>query len=54
RAPRELAAVGEQIGFGAEAVRDGLAEWGRLAARNRERLSDSFISPGVQRGRYEE
>ncbi|WP_053947692.1 RNase P subunit p30 family protein [Halolamina sediminis] len=54
RAPRELAAVGEEIGFGAEAVREGLAEWGRLAARNRERLSDSFISPGVQRGRYDE
>ena len=54
RAPRELAAVGEQIGLGAEAVRDGLAEWGRLAARNRDRTSDSFISPGVRRGRYEE
>jgi len=54
RAPRELVAVGEQIGFGTEAVRDGLAEWGRLAARNRERTADSFISPGVRRGRYEE
>ncbi|QKY18945.1 ribonuclease P [Halolamina sp. CBA1230] len=54
RAPRELAAVGEQIGLGAEAVRDGLAEWGRMAARNRERTSDSFISPGVRRGRHEE
>ncbi len=54
RAPRDLAAVGEQIGFGADAVREGLAEWGRLAARNRERRADSFISPGVQRGRYEE
>lgn len=54
RAPRELAAVGEQIGLGAEGVREGLAEWGRLAARNRERLSESFISPGVERGREEE
>ncbi|WP_074876142.1 MULTISPECIES: RNase P subunit p30 family protein [Halolamina] len=54
RAPRDLAAVGEQIGFGADAVREGLAEWGRLAARNRERLSESFISPGVQRGRDDE
>jgi len=53
RAPRELVAVGERIGFEPEAVRDGLAEWGRLAARNRERLSDSFISPGVREGRYE-
>lgn len=54
RAPRELVAVGEQIGFDADDVRDGLAEWGRLAARNRERLSDAFIAPGVKRGRYEE
>jgi len=54
RAPRALAAVGERIGLGAEAVREGLTEWGRLAARNRERLSDSFISPGVRKGRYEE
>lgn len=54
RAPRELAAVGDQIGLGADAVREGLAEWGRLAARNRERRADSFISPGVERGRYEE
>lgn len=54
RAPRELAAVGEQIGLGADGVREGLAEWGRLAARNRERLSESFISPGVKRGREQE
>jgi ribonuclease P/MRP protein subunit RPP1 len=47
-------AVGEQIGFGADAVRAGLAEWGRLAARNRARLAESFISPGVQRGRDDE
>lgn len=54
RAPRELAAVGEEVGLGAEWVREGLAEWGRVAARNRERLSESFIAPGVERGRYEE
>jgi ribonuclease P/MRP protein subunit RPP1 len=54
RAPRELAAVGEEVGLGTEWVRDGLAEWGRIAARNRERLSESFIGPGVKRGRYEE
>lgn len=54
RAPRELAAVGDRIGLGADAVGEGLAEWGRLTARNRERRSDSFISPGVERGRYEE
>lgn len=54
RAPRELAAVGDQIGLGAERVHEGLAEWGRLTAHNRERRADSFISPGVERGRYEE
>lgn len=54
RAPRELVAVGELVGFETEQVRDGLAEWGRLAARNRERVSESFIEPGVRRGRYEE
>lgn len=53
RSPRDLAAVGEQIGLGTEGVREGLAEWGRLAARNRERLSGSFISPGVREGRHE-
>ena len=54
RAPRELLALGEVIGFDREAVAAGLAEWGRLAVRNRERLSESFIEPGVHRGRYEE
>ena len=48
RAPRELAALGEAIGFDADAVRDGLAEWGRLAARNRDRRGDSFVEPGVR------
>ncbi|WP_436343513.1 RNase P subunit p30 family protein [Natronorubrum sp. FCH18a] len=54
RAPRELIAVGEQLGFSSEFVEDGLAEWGRLAERNREIQSESFIEPGVERGRYEE
>ncbi|MFC5973153.1 RNase P subunit p30 family protein [Halomarina salina] len=54
RAPRELVALGELVGFSAEQVESGLAEWGRLAERNRERMSDSFIEPGVRRGRYEE
>ena len=53
RAPRELIAVGEQLGFSNEFVEDGLAEWGRLAERNREIQSESFIEPGVERGRYE-
>ncbi|MFC6862982.1 RNase P subunit p30 family protein [Halomicroarcula sp. GCM10025817] len=48
RAPRELVAVGETVGFEAEAVRAGLAEWGRLAERNRDRQSESFVEPGVR------
>jgi len=54
RAPRELVAVGEAVGFDAEAVREGLRAWGDLAERNRERRSEGFIQPGVRRGRYEE
>jgi ribonuclease P/MRP protein subunit RPP1 len=54
RAPRELFALGETIGFDADAVEEGLREWGRLAARNRERQSESFIEPGIRRGRHEE
>ena len=54
RAPRELVAVGEAVGFDPETVRAGLDEWGALARRNRERSADSFIAPGVKRGRYEE
>ncbi|AEN04574.1 Ribonuclease P protein component 3 [halophilic archaeon DL31] len=48
RAPRELAAVGGAIGFEDGAIEQGLAEWGRVAARNRARRSESFISPGVE------
>jgi ribonuclease P/MRP protein subunit RPP1 len=54
RAPRELAAVGQMVGFDPEDVTDGLREWGRLAERNREIRSETFIEPGVERGRYEE
>jgi ribonuclease P/MRP protein subunit RPP1 len=54
RAPRELRALGREIGFDADAIEDGLREWGRLATRNRDRQSESFIEPGVREGRYEE
>ncbi|RLM59421.1 ribonuclease P [Halobellus sp. Atlit-31R] len=54
RAPRELVALGGEIGLGEDWTRAGLDAWGRLVARNRERLSESFIVPGVERGRYEE
>jgi ribonuclease P/MRP protein subunit RPP1 len=54
RAPRELVAVGETIGFSADQIREGLEEWGRIAERNRRLTSESFIAPGVERGRHEE
>jgi len=49
RAPRELCAVGETVGLSASTVETGLAEWGRLAERNRARRSDAFVEPGVWR-----
>ena len=54
RAPRELLAVGEVIGFDPEAIEAGLAEWGEVAAANRERVSAAFVEPGVRRGRHGE
>lgn len=53
RAPRELLALGEEIGFSREQIRRGLREWGVLAERNRDRLNDDYIAPGVRRGRYD-
>jgi ribonuclease P/MRP protein subunit RPP1 len=54
RAPRELLAVGEEIGFDRDQIRTGLESWGELAERNRHRMSEDFITSGVERGRYEE
>lgn len=54
RAPRELRAVGEAIGFPAERVAAGLAEWDAIVGTNRRRLSEEFIAPGVERVRHEE
>ena len=54
RAPRELLAVGEAIGFDREAIEAGLREWGEIADANRERRSERFVEPGVRRGRYED
>lgn len=48
RAPRELIAVGETIGFDREAIAAGLEAWGELAARNRTRRSDAVVEPGVR------
>jgi ribonuclease P/MRP protein subunit RPP1 len=54
RAPRELAAVGETVGFDADSMEKGLAEWGRLAERNRRRRDDSFVEPGVSLGPHDD
>jgi ribonuclease P/MRP protein subunit RPP1 len=54
RAPRELVAVAEQVGFDPAWTREGLREWGRLAARNRDRAAESFLSPGVRLDEHEE
>jgi ribonuclease P/MRP protein subunit RPP1 len=54
RAPRELVAVAEQAGFDPEWTREGIREWGRLAARNRDRAAESFLSPGVRIDEHEE
>ena len=53
RPPRDLAAVAAVAGFDREAVERGLAEWGRLVAANRERLSPEYVEPGVRRGSWE-
>jgi ribonuclease P/MRP protein subunit RPP1 len=53
RAPRALTAVGETVGLGREFVDEGLHEWSRIAARNRDRASDDWVMPGVRRGRYD-
>lgn len=49
RAPRDLTAVGETVGFDADQMETGLSEWGRLVERNRRRQSDEFVEPGVYR-----
>jgi len=54
RAPRELRALGAEIGFDPDAIETGLREWQRLAERNRNKQSESFIEPGVRSSRYEE
>ena len=54
RAPRELLAVGETIGFDREAVAAGLDAWAGLVERNRDRQSDTFLEPGVRIERREE
>jgi ribonuclease P/MRP protein subunit RPP1 len=54
RAPRELYAVAETVGFARDTVEAGLAAWGAIAARNRERRAETFIEPGVRIDEHEE
>jgi ribonuclease P/MRP protein subunit RPP1 len=54
RAPRELVALGEQVGIPGGDIEQGLGEWERLATRNRERQSDAFVEPGVWLGSRDE
>jgi ribonuclease P/MRP protein subunit RPP1 len=54
RAPRELVALGEVIGFEPADVEAGLALWARIAAANRERLCEGFVVPCVRRRRHGE
>jgi len=53
RAPRDVAALGAEIGFDAEQVKEGFAEWGGLVERNRELMDEAFVAPGVRRGKPE-
>ncbi|MES3518020.1 MAG: RNase P subunit p30 family protein [Natronomonas sp.] len=53
RAPRELIAVGEAIGFDPETIEAGLRAWKSIAERNRHRGSDAVPEPGVEIEREE-
>ena len=48
RAPRELRALGDVLGFDDGAIQAGLRAWGDLAERNRERAGDAFVESGVR------
>jgi ribonuclease P/MRP protein subunit RPP1 len=54
RAPRELYAVGGTVGVDPQTVEAGLAAWGEIAARNRERQAETFVEPGVRIEDHEE
>ncbi|MFB6188919.1 MAG: RNase P subunit p30 family protein [Halapricum sp.] len=49
RAPRELRALGTVLGFESGTIETGLEAWHDLAQRNRSRMSDTFVEPGVWR-----
>jgi ribonuclease P/MRP protein subunit RPP1 len=54
RSPRELVGIGDVVGLDEATIRNGLAAWARLADRNRDRQSDTFVEPGVWRSDREE
>ncbi|MFW5965755.1 MAG: RNase P subunit p30 family protein [Halodesulfurarchaeum sp.] len=54
RGPRELIAVGNQIGLSSEAVRAGLSTWLQIGRRNRRRHDPSWIGSGVRRRDFDD
>ena len=54
RAPPDLAAVGDALGYSSAWIETGLTAWGDIAQRNRERAEERFVEPGVRRGPDEE
>ncbi|MFB6187364.1 MAG: RNase P subunit p30 family protein [Halobacteriaceae archaeon] len=48
RAPREMKAVGNQIGFSPEFVEKGLQHWQEILETNRKRMSEQYISDRVR------
>ena len=50
RAPRELVALGELIGFEGDQLQEGLERWGEIASKHRRRDDPDYIAPGVRRG----
>lgn len=48
RAPREIRALGEAIGFEGECINQGLDYWRTIANRTKRNRCDRFIEPGVR------
>jgi len=48
RSPRELLAIGAELGFDEAAMRAGLERWGEIAERNRARRDPDYVSSGVR------
>jgi ribonuclease P/MRP protein subunit RPP1 len=47
RGPRELIAVGEQIGFERAEIEAGLHRWGEIVERTRTRRDPDAVAPGI-------